>query len=44
MADDPVVTVTDATFSDVVLDIVGITERRETLDFTRASAGVILRF
>jgi len=32
------------TFSDVVLDIVGITERRETLDFTRASAGLILRF
>ena len=32
------------TFSDVVFDLIGVTERRESLDFTRASAGVILRF
>jgi opacity protein-like surface antigen len=32
------------TFSDVVFDLLGATEQRGTLDFTRASAGVILRF
>jgi Outer membrane protein beta-barrel domain len=32
------------TFSDVAFDVLGVTERREIVHFTRASAGFILRF